>query len=194
MAASGLSPRNETCWVATRHKKRARERQESDLTKRCESATQTPCVRGSVDYLLTSHYTVGKHVTVEASESHGTQQTPTIALQLFPHYLLTIDNFQHVSPTNGIWFGTRGSEVQIFLHASRTLTKSFPTLLITSIAISANIAGRLNPLLGSWTISFTSSRNDMHRRPILTLVRKSSPPNLRYYLNTYVTNFAEGSV
>ena len=56
---------------------------------------------------------VGKFVTVKAPENFKIQQFSTSGLQQVPYESLAPNRFPQVSVTFGIWFGTRGSEVQI---------------------------------------------------------------------------------
>ncbi|HZL65975.1 MAG TPA: hypothetical protein VFC29_01450, partial [Candidatus Limnocylindrales bacterium] len=57
--------------------------------------------------------TVVEIVTVKASKNLKLQQISTTGTQQVPYQSVTNLNFQQISITYGIWFGTRGSEVQI---------------------------------------------------------------------------------
>src|ERR1035441_7750963 len=57
--------------------------------------------------------TVGNFVTAKAPENHKIQQLSTSGMQQVQYQSLRINRFQQLSPSDGIWFGTRGSEVQI---------------------------------------------------------------------------------
>jgi len=52
-------------------------------------------------------------VTVKASKNRTVQQLSRTGMQQVPYQSLTITKFQRNSISFGIWFGTRGSEVQI---------------------------------------------------------------------------------
>jgi hypothetical protein len=56
---------------------------------------------------------VGKNVTVKASNFNKAQQLSTNDLQQVQYQSLKNRKFQQSSISSGIWFGTRGSEVQI---------------------------------------------------------------------------------
>ncbi len=58
-------------------------------------------------------WTVGKIVAVRASRNSRVQQLPLSGLQQVPRQSLRNNRFQQISIGLGIWFGTRGSEVQI---------------------------------------------------------------------------------
>ena len=50
---------------------------------------------------------VGKFVTAKAPENHKIQQLSTSSMQQVQYQSLTINRFQQVSPSTGIWFGIR---------------------------------------------------------------------------------------
>jgi len=58
-------------------------------------------------------WTVGKIVAAKASDFNKEQQTSTSGKQQVQYQSLRNNKFQQVSIGFGIWFGTRGSEVQI---------------------------------------------------------------------------------
>jgi hypothetical protein len=67
------------------------------------------CLNGGVRFYLT----VDDFVAAKAPDSHRIQQFSTSSTQTVQHEPVTNNKFQQISITLRIWFGTRGSEVQI---------------------------------------------------------------------------------
>src|ERR1044071_3657516 len=59
------------------------------------------------------YLTVGKNVTLKASNFNKAQQLSTNGMQQVQYQSVRNIKFQRISIGFGIWFGTRGSEVQI---------------------------------------------------------------------------------
>jgi hypothetical protein len=77
-------------------------------SRACDASSQN-----ALDIWGATQWTVGKNVTVKASNFNRGQQLFTNVLQQVQHQSFKNRKFQQVSMASGIWFGTGGSKVQI---------------------------------------------------------------------------------